>query len=248
MARDKSPVGTPQGGGSSDGGSGVHGGAVVAARKVVSMHYPILSDTNYGLWAVKMKLILHHLSAWVAVTGEGSSASEEKDTEALVAISQAVPDAAMMAIADKDTAKEVWEAIEKMNISEDRVKKARLQALKRRFDRLYMEDSETIAEFSPKLTALVGEMRSLDGKVKDSVVVEKLFSAVPDKFLQIVGTIEQWGDVSKMSMTEVVGRLRAFEESLKGRRRENKDRHLLLTPTVGESLTQRNLTQRKEEP
>uniref|UniRef100_J3LC34 DUF4219 domain-containing protein n=1 Tax=Oryza brachyantha TaxID=4533 RepID=J3LC34_ORYBR len=73
MARDKSPVGTPQGGGSGggssgDGGSGVHGGAMVAACKVVSMHYPMLSDTNYDLWAVKMKLILRHLRAWGAVT------------------------------------------------------------------------------------------------------------------------------------------------------------------------------------
>uniref|UniRef100_J3LVD2 DUF4219 domain-containing protein n=1 Tax=Oryza brachyantha TaxID=4533 RepID=J3LVD2_ORYBR len=166
MARDKSPVRTPQGGGS-DVSAGVHGGAMVAARstgKVVFMHYLMLSDTNYGVWAIKMKLVLHHL---------------------------AVPDAGMMAITDKDTAKEAWEAIEKINIGEDRVKNGRLQALKRRFDRLYMEDSETIAEFSPKLTALVGEMCSLGGKVKDRVIVKKLFSAVPDKFLQIGGTIEQ---------------------------------------------------------
>jgi hypothetical protein len=100
-----------------------------------------------------------------------------------------------------------------------------------------MEDSETIAEFSPKLTALVGEMRSLGAKVKDSVVVEKLFSAVPDKFLHIVGTIEQWGDVSKMSVAEAIGRLRAFEESLKGRRREPEGEHLLLTRAQWESLS-----------
>jgi hypothetical protein len=121
----------------SSGGTG--DGAVVVARpagKVVSMHYPMLSDTNYGVWAVKMKIILRHLGVWTAIIGEGSSAGEEKDIEALAAISQAVPDAVMMAIAEKDMAKEAWEAIEKMNVGEDRVKKARLQALKRRFDRL----------------------------------------------------------------------------------------------------------------
>ncbi|KAF0899348.1 hypothetical protein E2562_018242 [Oryza meyeriana var. granulata] len=102
---------------------------------------------------------------------------------------------------------------------------------------MYMEDSETIVEFSPKLTTMVGEMRSHGAKVKDSVVVEKLFSAVPDKFLHIVGTIKQCGDMSKMSVAEVIGCLRAYEESLKGRRREQEGEHLLLTRVQWESLS-----------
>jgi hypothetical protein len=41
-------------------------------------------------------------------------------------------------------------------------------------------------------------MRSRGAKIKDSVIVEKLFSDASDKFLHIVGTIEQCDDVSKM--------------------------------------------------
>jgi hypothetical protein len=104
-----------------------------------------------------------------------------------------------------------------MNVGEDRVRKARVQALKRQFDRMYMAESETIMEFSQKLTTIVGEIRSLGAKLKDRVVMERLFSVVPDKFLPIIGTIEQWGDVSKMSVSEAIGRLRAFEETSKGR-------------------------------
>ena len=81
-----------------------------------------------------------------------------------------------------------------------------------------MEDSETINGFAMKLTTLVGEIRSLGTKLDDSEVVEKLFSAVPDKFLQIIGTIEQFGDSENMSVSEAIGRLRTFEEGLKGRR------------------------------
>jgi hypothetical protein len=96
----------------------------------------MLTDTNYGVWAVKMKIILRHLGVWAAIVGE-ASAEEEKDDEALVAISQAVPDAVMMSIADKETANEAWEAIKEMNVGEDRVRKARVHALKRQFDRIY---------------------------------------------------------------------------------------------------------------
>ena len=55
--------------------------------------------------------------------------------------------------------------------------------LKRQLNKLHMEHSETINEFSMKLTTLVGEICSLGTKLDDSEVVEKLFSAVPDRFL-----------------------------------------------------------------
>ena len=80
-----------------------------------------------------------------------------------------------------------------------------------------MEDSETINVFSMKLITLVGEIRSLGAKLDDREVVEKLFSAVLDRFLQIIGTIEQFGDMETMPVSEAIGRLRTFEEGLKGR-------------------------------
>ena len=41
-------------------------------------------------------------------------------------------------------------------------------------------------------------------------MVDRLFSAVPDRFADIVNTIEQWGDMSTMTLQEAVGRLTAF--------------------------------------
>jgi hypothetical protein len=42
----------------------------------------------------------------------------------------------VMAIAEYETAAEAWEAIQRMQVSEDRVKKARVKQLKRELDRL----------------------------------------------------------------------------------------------------------------
>ena len=104
-----------------------------------------------------------------------------------------------------------------MRVGENRVKKACVQVLKRQLNKLHMEDSETINEFSMKLTTLAGKILSLGTKLDDSEVVEKLFSAVPDRFLLIIGTIKQFGDIENMSVSEAIGRLRTFEEGLKGR-------------------------------
>lgn len=78
-----------------------------------------------------------------------------------------------------------------MCVGENRVKKARAQVLKWYFDRMIMEDSGSVNEFSHKLISAVGEIRSLSTEVKERTVVEKLFSVVPDKFLLIVGIIKQ---------------------------------------------------------
>jgi hypothetical protein len=222
--------------------AGVEGEQTLAVVKLtargasIPIHYPMLSETNYGIWAVKMKIILRSLGVWLVI--EGADTDDDKDQGAMVAISQAVPDDVMMAIAEKQTAKEAWDALREMRIGEDRVKKARVQVLKRQLYKVHMQDSETVNEYSMKLTALVGEIRSLGAKLEESEVVEKLFSSVPDRFLQIIGTIEQFGDVNTMSVSEAIGRLRTFEEGLKGRSyTESTGEQLLFTQAEREART-----------
>ena len=52
--------------------------------------------------------------------------------------------------------------------------------------------------------------------MKEAYVVKKLLRAVPSKFLQIASTIEQFGDLEKMTVEETIGSLKAHEERLKG--------------------------------
>jgi gag-polypeptide of LTR copia-type/GAG-pre-integrase domain/Zinc knuckle len=209
----------------------------VMVRGVVPIQYHILNDINYGLWAVQMKIILRALGVWETVEGK-ALIEEDKDHGAMVAISQVVPYPIMMAIAEKDSTKEAWEAIKEMSVGEDRVRKGRAQALKRQFDYIVMEDTTNILEFSQRLTSMVGEIHSLRGELKDNVVVERLFSVVPDRFLHIIGRIEQWGDLSTMSITEAIERLRVFEESLKGwRHHKEEEEQVMLTRAQWEALS-----------
>jgi hypothetical protein len=124
----------------------------------VPVQYPMLTETNYSLWAVKMKIIMRPLGVWSAVEGDAEY-DEQKDEGAFAAISQSVPDSVMMAIAECDTAREAWEAIRRMRVGEDRVKKARVKQLKRQLDRMEMDDGESVTVFAQKLTTLVAEIR-----------------------------------------------------------------------------------------
>jgi hypothetical protein len=186
----------------------------------VPIQYPMLTDTNYVVWATKMKFILRNLRVWKAIEG-ADEVDDEVDEGAMAALSQSVPDSMVMTLANYDTAREAWEAIREMRVGEDKVKRARAQVLKRQLNKMEMSRGETIAEYSVKITNLVSEIKSLDRKVTDTEVVEKLFSSVTDKFTDIIGTIEQFSDITKMTVPEAIGRLRTHEENHKGRKEAN---------------------------
>ncbi|GKF14144.1 zinc finger, CCHC-type containing protein [Tanacetum coccineum] len=82
---------------------------------------------------------------------------------------------------------------------------------------LHMKEDETIDTFTGKLTTLVNKAASLGHTIEDSVVVRKLLNAVPDKFLQIVASTEQYSDLDEMLVDEAIGRLKTFEERLKSK-------------------------------
>jgi hypothetical protein len=72
-------------------------------RGSVPMVCPQLTESNYQLWAVKLKIIMRWLGVWVAIEGD-AEVEEEMDQGALAAISQSVPDDVMVAIIEYGTA------------------------------------------------------------------------------------------------------------------------------------------------
>nr|GEX47481.1 zinc finger, CCHC-type [Tanacetum cinerariifolium] len=115
---------------------------------------------------------------------------------------------------------------------------------------LHMKEDETIDTFTGKLTTLVNKAASLGHTIEDSVVVRKLLNAVPEKFLQIVASIEQYSDLDEMSVEEAIGRLKTFEERIKrDQRQQRREASNLveedLEPTLLMASTSFNKTQRK---
>nr|GEU99973.1 zinc finger, CCHC-type [Tanacetum cinerariifolium] len=81
---------------------------------------------------------------------------------------------------------------------------------------LHMKEDETIDIFTTKLTTLVNKAASLGHTMEDETLVRKLLDVVPDRYLQIVALIEQYSDLSEMTLEEAIGRLKTYEERIKG--------------------------------
>ncbi|GJV96865.1 hypothetical protein Tco_1548442 [Tanacetum coccineum] len=73
--------------------------------------------------------------------------------------------------------------------------------------------------FTTKLTTLVNKAASLGHTMEDETLVRKLLNAIPDRYLQIVASIEQYSDLDEMSLEEAIGRLKTYKERRRGRRR-----------------------------
>nr|GFA30230.1 zinc finger, CCHC-type [Tanacetum cinerariifolium] len=76
-------------------------------------------------------------------------------------------------------------------------------------------EDETIDTFTTKLTTLVNKAASLGHTMEDETLVRKLLNAVPDRYLQIVASIEQYSDLDAMTLEEAIGRLKTYEEMIK---------------------------------
>ncbi|KAI3824071.1 hypothetical protein L1987_05518 [Smallanthus sonchifolius] len=82
------------------------------------------------------------------------------------------------------------------------------------------------------------KFRSLGSVLKDRVIVRKLLSSVPKKFLPLIASMEQYCDIDKILFEDAVGRVKAFEERLKAfeEPEENDQSKLLMTSASNQKM------------
>ncbi|CAL5018617.1 unnamed protein product [Urochloa decumbens] len=183
---------------------------------LVSLHYPMLMRSNYTTWAIKMKVFMRAQDVWdlVEYSGKKEEFDTKKDQTTLAAIFQGIPGETLLAVSEKETSKEAWECIKTMYQGAQRVKDARVQTLREDLDGLQMKSTDSIDDLVMKVNSIVSMIRGLGDKLEDSYLVKKILRAATNKFLQIVTSIEQFGDLTTMTVEEVFGRLRAYEERM----------------------------------
>ncbi|CAA6659353.1 unnamed protein product [Spirodela intermedia] len=173
--------------------------------------FPMLTKTNYSDWALLMKVKLRARLLWTAI--EKGGVEPHEDMQALDALCSAVPPEMWPVIANKETAKEAWEAIATMRIGDDRVKKTSAQNLRRQFDSATFKEGESVEDYALRLNSMASTLNTLGDKVEETQVVEKIIRSVPQRFRQIVVAITMLLDVSTLTVADLTGRLKAAEDA-----------------------------------
>nr|GEV10584.1 zinc finger, CCHC-type [Tanacetum cinerariifolium] len=130
---------------------------------------------------------------------EKTKADNKKDKAAIAFLYQALPEEQLLQITKHKTAKAIWDALKIRHIGEEKVQQARLQTLKSDFEMLHMKEDETKAV-----------------KIEILHMIVFVFARSGSRsYLQIVASIEQYSDLSEVTLEEAVGRLKTYEGRIK---------------------------------
>ncbi|KAD0845374.1 hypothetical protein E3N88_43637 [Mikania micrantha] len=194
--------------------------ALVQAKEAGSMSYqvPTLTHTNYPVWVVKVMSIMdaNGLLETVEPRALGAEPDPKKSKQALAFLFQAIPEEMVLQMASYTDPKQVWDGLKTRYLGVDRVRTARLATLKRELENLRMREGETLDDFAAKLTGIASKSRSLGDEIEEVDLVKRLLDSMPKSFVHIVASIEQCFDLNSMLFDEALGRLKAYEERLKG--------------------------------
>lgn len=206
--------------------------AMIQSKEAGTMSYqvPILTATNYPVWAIKVKSILdaHGLLETVEPRTLGEEPETKKSKQALAFLLQAIPEEMVLQMSSHTDPKKVWDGLKTRYLGVDRVRTARVATLKRELEGLRMKEGELVDDCATKLSGLVSKMRSLGHEVEEEELVRRILDAMPKSFLQIVASIEQCFELDTMLFDEAVGRLKAYEERLKSHGEKEGDERQLL--------------------
>jgi hypothetical protein len=200
---------TPSG---SDGNNGIGGSGqrVVREIDVGPANWPLLTKTNYTERALIMKIKLQARNLWEAT--ESGDVTLQEDRKALDAITSAVPQEMLASLVVKATIAEAWEAGRSLRISSEAVQNARVQRPRTEFESIRIKEGETVDDFTMRLSSLVVELGTLGEVIKEQQVVQKLLQVVPKHLSQVAVAIEVTQDLSKLTLEDAGGRLRAAED------------------------------------
>nr|XP_043611620.1 uncharacterized protein LOC122583261 [Erigeron canadensis] len=197
----------------------------VVATPLSSYQYPILNNSNYTLWALRMKKILVANGIWDIVEGTGTSKEIDikKDSSTSAYLFQGLPVDLQMQVAGCETAKEIWDSLKARFVGTEDVQQAHSLQLKSEFERLVMKEDESIDSFSGKMMSIITKAATCGLTFDEQTKVRKLLNAVPDKFIPIVATIEMVVDFKEAKLEEVIGKNKTYEERFKFRKESGED-------------------------
>jgi CHAD domain-containing protein len=163
-------------------------------------------------------LVKNGYNALAADAAEAQQATfrevKKKDCKALFLIHQCVDSANFEKISSATSSKQAWDILNNAHGGGDKVKKVRLQSLRKQYELLGMMDKESIGDFFTRLQTLVNTMKNLGDQISDQQVIEKVLRTLNPQFDHIVVAIEESKDLSTMSLNELQSSLEAHEQCL----------------------------------
>ncbi|GAV72255.1 UBN2 domain-containing protein [Cephalotus follicularis] len=193
---------------------------------------PVFAGEDYGFWLSKMMTYLNAYDLWNTIEkgytppkGElphDTSVShikklkeeKTKNFKALTFLHFAVSNTLFPRIVSAKSAKEAWDTLKEVFQGSERTKAIRVLHLRRQFSNLKMKESEEVKDYISKLMEILNQMKIFGEDFTDKEIVERLLISLPEKFDSKIAFMEESRDLAKLTVTELIGSLQAYEQRL----------------------------------
>ncbi|MCI12077.1 retrovirus-related Pol polyprotein from transposon TNT 1-94, partial [Trifolium medium] len=129
-------------------------------------------------------------------------------------------------ILNRETSKDIRDAMRRKYQGSTKVKRAQLQSLRREFEILAMGEGEAVNEYFARTLAIVNRMTAHGERMEQVMVVEKILRSMPSKFNYVVFSIEESNDVTALSIDELQSSLLVLEQRMKGQKDHSEEQAL----------------------
>ncbi|GAU37126.1 hypothetical protein TSUD_278780 [Trifolium subterraneum] len=192
---------------------------------------PVFKGENYDRWCAQMKVIFRFqdvLETVINGVAELAANADEaarthhhelkkKEAKALFIIHQCVDPNIFEKIIEEETSKGACDTLRNTYGGDEKLKGIKLQALRRQYEMMQMNDQETIAEYLARMLSLTNLMKACGEALSDRSKIEKVLRTLTEKFDHIVVAIEESKNLATMKIEDLQAYLEAHELRVKQR-------------------------------
>jgi hypothetical protein len=109
------------------------------------------------------------------------------------------------------TAKDLLDKLQNIYEGDAKVKGAKLQILREKFEQLKMKEDEDIASYFIRVDEIMKTIRGLGEKFDEPMIVQKVLRYLSMRFVPKTSSLEERNDIESLSMDELHGIFTAYE-------------------------------------
>jgi hypothetical protein len=110
-----------------------------------------------------------------------------------------------------DSAKLMWDKMISSYEGNKKVKDAKIQTHRLKFEQLKKDEDETISKYLLRIEELVNTMKGVGEMIEESFLVQKILRSLLDRFNSKVFTIEKIIDLNTLTLDQLLGTLTSYE-------------------------------------
>lgn len=159
-------------------------------------------------------ITIEHVDPFRALTAEDLKKNKEHN-QVMLEIASSLSYTKFDDIKECDTAKKIWDAIEKIYGGDRNVLRAKSESLRGKFDDMRMQEGENIVEYCARVKEVANVIKGSNGKIEDETMIRKLLrTLLPIHAIRVSSIQEQrYTPSNDLTLEGLIGRLIAFELS-----------------------------------